>query len=227
MKKEPEIKYPKIHKSNNPEKKNVGKIYLRKWSVIINTILVIVTIAIAYTAFRSSQDQSDYYKKTARPFVGVITDSTKVISIYAKLDIPTKTIRFFADVKYSVKNFGALPAKEFRSKVAFLSYENPKFRFEDDPNSTIYSVYPNSIETFFANEESLFVSAKEIPLDYETNKDGVIKNLKLKNKVESFMHILNQYKDMAEDIHYNLSIVLIRFDYIEQPDIISIKSYFD
>lgn len=79
--------------------------------------------------------QSDYYKKTVRPFVYpeaiLLTDFSQTDSTYS--------------IVYPVKNVGALPAKEVRHHMDLGDNKNMNYKVNFDPEGVVTALFPDQV----------------------------------------------------------------------------------
>jgi len=102
----------------------------KKYSVIINSGLVIVTVIFVMVAYCSSKQQGDYYKITTRPFLFI--EDVSVVPI----DPPHNLYR----IRYRIKNAGVMPAKKVKASLTFIGYKKEKHTSK----KTIPSAQPNA-----------------------------------------------------------------------------------
>ena len=153
----------------------------------INLALAIFTGGLFFTAFWALKQQGKYYEATTRPFVNYVD---KTLEVEAK--IYTESIDT-ADVKFSLMNYGNLPAKYVQCDVKFFSDENHEFK------------------KIFNKEEDSFVIYPKHEIPQEEKEEQIVYN----DKRESHLHIAVTYKDMDGKTHNSLGIFLLTFIPVE------------
>ncbi|MFC1528729.1 hypothetical protein ACFL5B_02345 [Candidatus Latescibacterota bacterium] len=215
-----------------PEKTVIWK----KYSVIINFILILLTGALAVCTYllystsqkslKHSQDslaltkesvkqQSDYYKATTRPFVNSIEDSLSLFNPTFRPDLNTIVVNadtFSQQAGVFFTDFRHV-LKNYGSSPAKI-VQSKSFFYPYEDSTYIKDFTPGQvIYTIYPNIIQSRGS-KELPLIFDDNK-------------HSYLHIAIYYEDVAGNPYHSLSIFFIMYDDRGILNCRLVKSYFD
>ena len=188
-----------------PKKELSEKEYNIQTGILYATVILAVCALIgSIVSIYSTYKQSEYHKKTTRPYVHV--DS---------LDVRVEYADSLIYVKYGISNIGLTPAKEVLKNSRFYDSDSLIVVYDSDSLIDVYKNIPDKTVSFglFPNQ-FMILNYSHNPLTFKCVSEN------------RFFHIFITYKDMSDNIYHYRCIFLIS-DFPDNIKYYFIRDYFD